>query len=62
MNLIMKTLVKTKVMQDYIFEFRKAVRKSDVIDDNSDFVNAFMFHNNLYGEDIYNELIKELKE
>ncbi len=49
-------------MKNYIFEFRKAVRKADVIDDNSDFVNDFMFHNNLYGENIYNELIKELEE
>lgn len=49
-------------MKDYIFEFRKAIRKFDVIDDNSDFVNDFMFHNSLYGEDIYNELMKELEE
>lgn len=48
-------------MKDYIFEFRKAVRKSDVID-NSDFVNDFMFHNSLYGENIYNELMKELEK
>lgn len=49
-------------MKDYIFEFRKAVRKADVIYDNSDFVNDFMLHNNLYGEDIYNELLKEMEE
>ena len=48
-------------MKDYIFKFRKAVRKADVIYDNSDFVNDFMFHNSLYGEDIYNELMKELE-
>lgn len=48
-------------MKDYIFEFRKAVRKADDIYDNSDFVNDFMFHNNLYGEEIYNELIKEME-
>lgn len=45
-------------MKDYILEFKQAVRKSDVIYDNSDFVNDFMFNHNLYGEDIYNELIK----
>lgn len=49
-------------MKDYIFEFRKAVRKADIIDDNSDFVNDFMWHNNLYGENIYNKLIKELED
>ncbi len=49
-------------MKDYIFNFRKAVRKADVIYDNSDFVNDFMLHNNLYGEDIYNELIKEMED
>lgn len=49
-------------MKDYIFKFRKAVRKADAINDNSDFVNDFMWHNNLYGENIYNELIKELED
>jgi len=48
-------------MKDYIFKFRKAVRETDAIYDDSDFVNDFMFNNNLYGEDIYNELIKELE-
>ena len=48
-------------MKDYIFEFRRAVRNASVIDDDSEFVNDFMWHNNLYGENIYNELIKELK-
>lgn len=47
-------------MKNYIFEFRKAVKKAGVIYDNSDFVNDFMWHNSLYGENIYNELIKEL--
>ena len=48
-------------MKDYIFEFRKAVRNTSIIDDYDEFVNDFMWHNNLFGEDIYNELMKELE-
>ena len=48
-------------MKDYIFEFRKAVRTS-VIDEYDEFVNDFMFNNNLFGKSIYNELMKELEK
>ena len=48
-------------MKDYIFEFRKAVRNTSIIDEYDEFVNDFMWYNNLFGEDMYNELMKELE-
>ena len=48
-------------MKDYKFEFRRAIKNAVDIYDDSEFVNDFMWHNNLYGEDIYHELIKELE-
>lgn len=52
-------------MKEYIFDFRAAVRKSTSyidVDDYSEFVENFMWKNNLWGRDIYNELMAELKE
>ncbi len=49
-------------MKDYIFEFRQAVRNATIIDDDSEFVNDFMWYNNLYGKNIYDELMKELEK
>jgi len=47
-------------MEEIILEFRMAIHREnpDLVDE--DFINDFMFHNNLSGQDIYDKLIEEL--
>ena len=51
-------------MRDYTAKFRIALRKAkkEDIEDESEFVNNFMWENKLYGEDVYNRLLVELKK
>lgn len=51
-------------MKDYVFTFRTAVRKAkkEEIEDESEFVNNFMWEHQLYGEDVYNKLLIELQK
>ena len=47
-------------MKDIILEFRMAAHREakELLDE--DFVNDFMFHHKLYGEEIFDRLVEEL--
>lgn len=51
-------------MKDYVLTFRTAVRKAkkEEIEDESEFVNNFMWEHQLYGKDVYNKLLIELQK
>lgn len=48
-------------MEDFILRFRIATHREakELLDE--DFVNDFMFHHNLYGVEIFDRLVEELK-
>ena len=57
-----RCLIYNTNMKDYVFYFRKKLRKEeiDITYLDEDFINNFMCENKLFGEDIFNELLEEL--
>lgn len=49
-------------MEEIILEFRKAIHREDPNLLDEEFVNNFMFHHNLCGQEIFDLLVEELNK